>query len=100
VPSYLASTMDVLNRHKEQIQLAFGGTDNGNFMPLFEEMTRQNMAFFDQTMQAFTRSGPQATNQQGPNPHPEAKCSSPKSDELTDLKDQLAALKEKVDKLS
>ena len=100
VPAYLQGTMEVLNRHQDQIRNAFSGADHENFMPLFKEMTRQNMAFFDQTMQAFARSGPQATDQQGPNPNPEAKSSSTKSDELTDLKDQLAALKEKVDKLS
>ena len=101
VPAYLQGTMEVLNRHQDLIRKAYHGDDHENFMPLFEEMTRQNMAFFDQTMQAFARSVPQGTKTKGTDTQNEASGSSPgTSDDITALKDQLAALKEKVDKLS
>jgi len=102
VPSYLESTMEVLNRHKDQIRTAFGGADNGNFMPLFEEMTRQNMAFFEQTMQMFAKSASETAK----NAATETKQSADTGtaggeiDKIEDLQAQLAALKEKVDSLS
>jgi len=94
VPSYLASTMDVLNRHKEQIRTAFGGTDNGNFMPLFEEMTRQNMAFFEQTMQMFAQNAAARTDTDT------SEAGNGDDKKIEDLQAELAALKKKVDSLS
>ncbi len=100
VPAYLQGTLEVLNRHQDQIREAFGDIDHGKFMPMFEEMTRQNMAFFDQTMQAFARAGKQA--QKKDTPEQQAAQSTPSSgdDDITALREQLAELKEKVDQLS
>lgn len=103
VPTYLEGTMDVLNRHKEQIRTAFGGADNGNFMPLFEEMTRQNMAFFDQTMQMFAQTAAKGSESPGPKAKSDADQSNVSEGEhgkITELQAQLAALKEQVDSLS
>ncbi len=100
VPSYLQGTMEVLNKHQEQIREAFGDIDHGKFMPMFEEMTRQNMAFFDQTMQAFARAGKQASKKEGPEQQTKEGDTSSGDDEITALKEQLAELKEKVDQLS
>ncbi|MEX0299331.1 MAG: polyhydroxyalkanoate synthesis repressor PhaR [Kordiimonas sp.] len=100
VPAYLQGTLEVLNRHQDQIREAFGDIDHGKFMPMFEEMTRQNMAFFDQTMQAFARAGQQTKKTE--NPEQQATKSAPSSgdDEINALREQLAELKEKVDQLS
>lgn len=101
VPSYLQSAMEVLTRHQEQIRSACGDQmDNKNFMPIFQELTRQNLALFEQSMRVFT-SGAHQT----PPPKPEAQeetTETPrtKDKELADLQAQLAALKEKVDALS
>jgi len=103
VPSYLASTMDVLNRHKEQIRTAFGGTDNGNFMPLFEEMTRQNMAFFDQTMQMFAQTAAARAEKSvdaAPADTDTSKTGNGGDKKIEALQAELAALKKKVDSLS
>ena len=100
VPSYLQGTMEVLNKHQEQIREAFGDIDHEKFMPMFEEMTRQNMAFFDQTMQAFARAGKQASQKEGPEQQTKEGDTSSGDDEITALKEQLAELKEKVDQLS
>jgi len=103
VPSYLESTMEVLNRHKEQLHLAFGGTDNGNFMPLFEEMTRQNMAFFEQTMQMFAQTASKDTVKSASTATQNddtSAPSSPEDDKIEELQAQLTALKKQVDSLS
>jgi len=100
VPTYLQSAMDILNKHQAQIRDAFGTIDHVKFMPMFEEMTQQNMAFFDQAMQAFTRAGQEATHSQNPEQKATHDTKSSDKDEITALKEQLAALKEKVDQLS
>jgi polyhydroxyalkanoate synthesis repressor PhaR len=100
VPSYLQSAMEVLTRHQEQIRSTCGeGVDTGNFMPIFEELTRQNLALFEQSMRTFT-SGPQAARKPAAQPAAEAPKAGEKDKEIADLQAQLAALKEKVDALS
>lgn len=96
VPTYLQSVMEILNKHKNQLDIAFGGTGHGNFMPLFEEMTRQNVAFFEQSMQMFAQTAQSSaretdkTDDQGTD----------ESVKIEELQEQLAALKKQVDSLS
>jgi polyhydroxyalkanoate synthesis repressor PhaR len=96
VPTYLQSMMEILNKYRDQLDTAFGGTGHGNFMPLFEEMTRQNVAFFEQSMQMFAETA-----------DPSAKADAPLQNEtepdkakIEELQAQLAALKKQVDSLS
>lgn len=100
VPSYLQSTMEVLNRHKDQIKAAFGGADNGNFMPLFEEMTRQNMAFFEQTMQMFAQTAASNAPSLAEAASATESETSSGDQKIEELQAELAVLKEKVDSLS
>ncbi len=100
VPSYLQSAMEVLTRHQEQIRSTCGeGVDTGNFMPIFEELTRQNLALFEQSMRAFT-SGAQSAAKPAAKPATETPKAGDKDQEIADLQAQLAALKDKVDALS
>ncbi|MFC4348863.1 polyhydroxyalkanoate synthesis repressor PhaR [Kordiimonas lipolytica] len=100
VPSYLQSAMEVLTRHQEQIRSACGETvDSSNFMPIFEELTRQNLALFEQSMRALTASA-QTTHAPAAKPAEQAPKGGEKDREIADLQAQLAALKEKVDALS
>jgi len=100
VPSYLQSAMEVLTRHQEQIRSACGETvDSSNFMPIFEELTRQNLALFEQSMRALTASA-QTTHAPAAKPAEQATKGGEKDQEIADLQAQLAALKEKVDALS
>ncbi len=96
VPTYLQNTMDILNKHQKQIKLTFGDSGNGNMMPLFEEMTRQNMAFFEQSMHMFMQAGATSDKKQDNEPSAEANDNS----DIADLQAQLKALQEKVDKIS
>ena len=91
VPAYLQSTMDILNKHKDQINLTFSDTGHGNMIPLFEEMVRQNMAFFEQSMHMFMQAGAESENEP---------TEAEDDTDIADLQAQLKALQEKVDKIS
>ncbi|MCJ9428392.1 polyhydroxyalkanoate synthesis repressor PhaR [Kordiimonas marina] len=99
VPGYLQSAMEVLTRNQADLRAALEeGSDTGNFMPLFEEIARQNLALFEQSMQLF------AMGKRPEEPAPESKTATTddtaKEQEIDELKAQLAALKDKVDALS
>jgi len=100
VPSYLQSAMEVLTRHQEQIRSTCGeDVDTGSFMPIFEELTRQNLALFEQSMRAFA-SGAQTAAKPAAKPATDTPKAGDKDQEIADLQAQLAALKDKVDALS
>lgn len=99
VPTYLQSAMEVLTRNQEQIRKACGdvGVQN-NFMPIFEEIARQNMALFEESMRVFTS---RTTGKTTPSTSkPAASRGAEKDEKIAALQAQLAALKEKVDALS
>lgn len=92
VPSYLEMSMNAFARNQEklrdQMRDAFGGAPG---YKMFEETARQNMALFEQAMRMFSpMSGVfQQQMQKGASD----------SDEIRDLKAQLAALQRQLDKL-
>lgn len=92
VPSYLEMSMNAFSRNQEklrdQIRDAFGGAPG---YKMFEETARQNMALFEQAMRMFSPMGGVFPGQ--------AQKSSGDSDEIHDLKSQLAALQRQLDKL-
>jgi len=100
VPGYLQSAMEVLTRNQSDLRAALEeGSDTGNFMPLFEEIARQNLALFEQSMQLFSlgkrpEKAPETGAKQA------GKTDLAKEQEIDELKAQLAALKDKVDALS
>lgn len=103
VPSYLQSAMEVLTRHQQQIRATCGDKmDNTSFLPIFEELTRQNLALFEQSMRVFTGSGSGSTAQASDKQDEEARQPKPadKDRKIANLQAELAALKEKVDALS
>ena len=79
VPQYLEAAMDAFQRNQSAMRDAFGGGT------VLADLAKRNMAMFEDAAQAF--SGKKA----------EAK---PSSDEVDELKAELAALKAKVDRLS
>ena len=99
VPSYLQSAMEVLTRNQDQIRRACEKRpDTGSFGPIFEEIARQNMALFEESMRIFgSVSSGKAPPQK---PKPTAARSAGKDEKIAALQAQLAALKEKVDALS
>lgn len=91
VPSYLEMSMDAFSRNQEKFRShmrdAFGGAPG---FQIFEETARKNMAMFEQTMKMFTSMG-------GVFQAPKAAGSD--TEEISELKSQLAALQRQLDKL-
>ena len=87
VPSYLEAAMDAFQRNQSAVKDAFSGN-------MFADLAKRNMAMFEDAAQAFT----------GHKPKPDAKAEkpsgSPNSNEVDELKAELAALQAKVDRLS
>ena len=87
VPQYLEAAMDAFQRNQSAMRDAFGGK-------VFADLAKRNMEMFEGASRAFTSSASK----------PKAKAASekPRSDEteLEQLRAELAALRDKVDRLS
>jgi polyhydroxyalkanoate synthesis repressor PhaR len=109
VPRYLEQSMDSFSRNQEQFRTymkdSFGGV-----MPLgqLEEMSKQNMSFFEQAMRMWTpftvpMTMPMSTGRNDPSHQPGAPAAekpAPASDDLSDLKSQMQALQRQLESLS
>jgi len=84
VPQYLEAAMDAFQRNQSAFQDAFGGK-------MFADITKRNMQMFEGASRAFA----------GSSAKPKAKAeTAAKESELDQLKAELAALRDKVDRLS
>ena len=84
VPQYLEAAMDAFQRNQSAFQDAFGGK-------MFADITKRNMQMFEGASRAFG----------APPPKPREKSEKPPDEgELDQLKAELAALRDKVDRLS
>ena len=84
VPQYLEAAMDAFQRNQSAMRDAFGGN-------IFADLAKRNMAMFEDASRAFASSG--AKPQSGGKP-------TERDQELEELRAQLAALQEKVDRLA
>lgn len=112
VPSYLQFSLE--NFAKEQVrfreQFASAFTNPTAAFDFYQKQARQNMAMFEQAMTMWTSFGPGGPG--GPAKTPGAPATSdesaktagqattPQRDELSDLKAQLSAMQQKIEKLS
>jgi polyhydroxyalkanoate synthesis repressor PhaR len=103
VPSYLQISLDTLTKEQERFRKTFAGafTPAGAF-EAYQEQARKNLAMFEQAMAMFSPF--KGAGVQGPL-KPEAEASKDaakggKTDELAELKSQLADMQAKVEKLS
>lgn len=117
VPPYLQFSLETLAREQEKFRTQFANAF-GNPSAAFEayqEQARKNMAIFEQAMSLWTPFGPalQGKKPAQPGTQPPAQQPAPaaataaagatggaKRDELGELKAQLAAMQEKIEKLS
>ncbi len=111
VPSFLEQSMMAFTREqerlREQMKSALGKTPMDMMkiatpMKVIEEQTRRNMEMFQNAMRMFTPfppagGGPAAASE--PAGKEEAKASE-KTDDLLELKEQIAAMQRKLDKMS
>lgn len=96
VPQYLEASMEAFRRNQVQFREAMTGAFTGG---PFEAIARRNMEMFEAAAKAFKVQGKGAAP--APAPAAEAKpASAPSGDELSELKDQLARLQQKLDKLT
>ena len=89
VPQYLEAAMDAFQRNQSAMRDAFGGK-------VFADIAKRNMEMFEGASRAF------GTPPQKPNPKtkPSAEKPQPSEAELEQLRAELAALRDKVDRLS
>ena len=112
VPSYLQFSLE--NFAKEQVrfreQFASAFTNPTAAFDFYQKQARQNMAMFEQAMTMWTSFGPGgpsgpakaggATAASDENAKLAGQTSTPPRDELSDLKAQLSAMQQKIEKLS
>ncbi|HWA47438.1 MAG TPA: polyhydroxyalkanoate synthesis repressor PhaR [Dongiaceae bacterium] len=103
VPRYLEQSMEAFGKNQEQMR-AYMKESFGGMFPFdrFQEMSKQNIAFFEQAMRMWSpfRQGqpggqPGAASEAAPAAKPE-----PKSNELDDLKSQMQALQKQLESLA
>lgn len=105
VPSYLQFSLENLAKDQERIRQKFASafTNPGAAFEIYQEQARQNMKMFEQAVSMWTQFGnqlPGAQPGQKPAAVPEvAKPTTPR-DELNELRSQLSAMQQKIEKLS
>jgi len=109
VPSFLEQSMIAFakeqERFRDQMKSSFGKTPLGMIetlptsMKALEEQTRRNVEMFQNAMRLFTPFPAGMTGQQ-PAEEPEKAPASEKSEDLKELKEQIAAMQRKIDSLS
>jgi polyhydroxyalkanoate synthesis repressor PhaR len=98
VPRYLEHTMEYFARNQEQMRDYMRTTFGGMFpFGRFEEMGKQNLAFFERAMKMFAPF--QASERNAENAENSGNAAAA-GDALTELKDQLDTLQKRIDSLS
>ncbi len=104
VPSYLQFSLEHLvkeqSKFREQFASAF--TNPAAAFEFYQSQARQNMAMFEQAMSMWASFGAAAGGQKGAEAGKvgEGAAASGGRDELTELKAQLSAMQQKIEKLS
>jgi len=105
VPSFLEQSMIAFSkeqeRFREQMKTAFGKTPMDMMkiptpMKAIEDQARRNIEMFQNAMRMFT---PFPAGQHQAEPEPEATKAGEKSEELKELKAQIAAMQRKIDSM-
>jgi polyhydroxyalkanoate synthesis repressor PhaR len=99
VPSYLEISMNSLTRDKDKYQNYFAGAFGAAALEAMHEQAINNLAMFEKAFTIFTpfqaaemaRKAAEAENPVQP---------APKADDLADLRSQLAAMQEQLDRLA
>ena len=97
LPSYLEMSLEHFARQQERIRSQFGAMGAPGAMTSFDDQIRQNMALFERAMKMFTpfAYGRSEEGQASP-AAPEAAS----EDSLAELKRQVEAMREQIDKLA
>lgn len=102
VPGYLEQSMNAFSGNQDQIRdmmgKTFGGSMGDDPMKAFEDMTRQNMALFENAMKTFNPFAAAQENK-GPVQKTAPKAAEP-DDDMDAMRDQLNKLQQQLDKMS
>ncbi len=111
LPSYLEMSLESFTKQQERMRTQFAGLTPGTLgakgmpgMGVYEEQIRQNMALFDRAMKmfspfAYARPEDAAAPAAPVEPPPPAPAA-PSEDSLADLKRQLEAMQQQIEKLA
>ncbi len=98
VPMYLEASMEAFRRNQEQFRAALANMVAGGTSP-FEAMTRQNLAMMEAASRLWRSAGP-LPRMPGAGPAAEPQLApAPEAAELAELKQQVADLKARLDRL-
>ena len=112
LPSYLEMSLESFTKQQERMRTQFAGVTPGKIPPLgigvYEEQIRQNMALFDRAMKMFSpfayarpEDAAAAAGTAPAEPAPAAPpAPHPSEDSLADLKRQLEAMQQQIEKLA
>lgn len=98
VPRYLEQSMEAFSKNQEQMRQYMKDSFGGMFpFERFQEMSKQNIAFFEQAMRMFS---PFRAGQGGAPETPAPAKPEPKGNDLDDLKSQMQALQKQLETLA
>jgi polyhydroxyalkanoate synthesis repressor PhaR len=97
VPSYLEYSLNTLVREQEKYRQQFANTFGNTALEAMQEQTLKNLSIFEQALNMFSPFTA-FDNQSCRPPNPES--ASPKTDEIGELKKQLALIQAQLDKLA
>jgi polyhydroxyalkanoate synthesis repressor PhaR len=111
LPSYLEMSLESFTKQQERMRTQFSGLTPGAAwatkgmpgMGVYEEQIRQNMALFDRAMKMFSPfayARPEDAPAAAPAPPSRRAPSAPSEDSLADLKRQLEAMQQQIEKLA
>ena len=107
VPSYLELSMENFSKNQEEMREKFAGAFGSRMgipdfgVKEFENLTRQNLAMFERAMRMFTpfgmpTQGASEPSRERPAAAPPPRETPPRDDEIRELKDQLAAMRQQI----
>jgi len=101
VPDYLDMSMRSFTNNQDKMREAIPSNVRGNpLFAQFEEMGRQNMTMFSQAMKMFTPPSFDSTPEAPPREQPAAPVQDETAQMMKELKDQLAQMQQRIDKIS
>ena len=111
VPSYLQVSLDTLAKEQERFRKHFANAFGGAAFEAYQEQARKNLAMFEQAMAMFSPFGhamhpPAKKPEEHQNAEPPKPAAPEKPEErlgvkeLEEMRSQLAAMQEKIDKLA
>ena len=102
MPQYLDASMEAFRRNQEQFRNALEGAFSAGAFGPFEQLAKQNMAMFQAAAGMFTpQPAPEPAPEQKAQQKPDVKSEpAANRDELAELKAQMAALQDRLDKIA